>query len=574
MTLFLRAICTGLLAASVSCVTPAMAQTAGQITEDDYSPPLQRMTGSLVFSGAPGLAAPAGADRLSIQLSDVSLQGALPGTGAETEALRRRLTGKRIAVSEIFAAAADLEAAYAREGYVLARVVIPAQTLVDGGALRLSVVNGFVEKIDTAAVPPALRGRIAGLTDPLIGRPGLRMNEIERRLLLAGDVFGVALGSALSQGGEPGGTVIILDPQFRSTTGFVGFDNTYSDRLGPLNLSAGVELNGWLGRGEVFYFRASGNPGGGSDGWFSENPRLRTIAGGAVFPIGNDGLTFGIEAANSRTKPETSGATTTSEFERVSLRLFYPVIRTVKRNLSVQAALDIQSDRQDLVTGIGDFGLYLDKTRVLRLSADAFRQFDDGGALDAGIILSAGFDGLGARSAADVGLGVPLSRDGADADFRKLEVSFRYRRPLAGNWGISLSGQAQTSFGEPLLSGEQFGITTSQGLSAFDQGDLSGDSGWLVRGEVSRSFQTEAYGKPLLINPYLFAAAGEVKLENPTALERPSIAASSFGLGVDLLLVRDPRFSSASLRVEYGKGNRNDDGEDPERFTIVGSFRF
>ncbi|MEF9604983.1 hypothetical protein O4J55_22735, partial [Paracoccus sp. PXZ] len=51
--------------------------TASQITQDSYQPPMQRLSGSVVFSGSPGLAAPAGADRLSIQLTDVRVEGAL-----------------------------------------------------------------------------------------------------------------------------------------------------------------------------------------------------------------------------------------------------------------------------------------------------------------------------------------------------------------------------------------------------------------------------------------------------------------------------------------------------------------
>ncbi|HWL56718.1 MAG TPA: ShlB/FhaC/HecB family hemolysin secretion/activation protein, partial [Paracoccus sp. (in: a-proteobacteria)] len=90
----------------------ALAQTASQVTKPSYQPPLQRMTGSLVFSGAPGLAAPEGADRLSVQLSGVSVDGALPGGEAAVDRMRQRLTGKRVPVSEIFTAASDLEAAY------------------------------------------------------------------------------------------------------------------------------------------------------------------------------------------------------------------------------------------------------------------------------------------------------------------------------------------------------------------------------------------------------------------------------------------------------------------------------
>ncbi|UFS65771.1 ShlB/FhaC/HecB family hemolysin secretion/activation protein [Paracoccus denitrificans] len=553
---------------------PARTQTAGQITQDSYQPPMQRLSGSVVFSGSPGLAAPPGADRLSIRLADVRVEGALPGSEAEVAALRQRLTGKRIAVSEIFAAASDLEAAYVRNGYVLSRVVIPAQTLEDGGALRLTVVSGFVERIDSSAAPPGLRARLDAMTAPLVDRPTLRLPDIERRLLLAGDMFGVALGSALSTGARPGGTIIILNPQFRSVTGFVGLDNSFSRELGRWNLSAGVELNNQLGRGEVFYLRASGHPRLGDDGYFSDRPQLRTLAGGAVLPLGHDGLTFGIEAASSRTGPDTGAVATASDFDRLSFRLFYPVVRSVKRNISVTAALDLQRDRQDLETGAGDFGLYKDRTRVLRLTGEGNWQLSDQSALRMAAVLSLGLDALGARSAAEATPALPLSRDGADADFRKLELSFRYDRDFRQDWSLALSGQAQSAFGDPLLSSEQFGIASTEGLSAFDLGSLSGDSGWFLRGEVARHFPAQGFGRPLVVSPYVFAAVGAVNLENPSADEAARIKATSFGIGVDLRLIRDPSYSSALIRFEYGKGNRDDGQEDPSRFTIVSSYRF
>ncbi len=553
---------------------PARTQTASQITQDSYQPPMQRLSGAVVFSGSPGLAAPQGADRLSIQLADVRVEGALPGNEAEIASLRQRLIGKRIAVSEIFAAASDLEAAYVRNGYVLSRVVIPAQTLEDGGALRLTIVSGFVEKIDTSAAPPALRARLDAMTAPLIDRPTLRLPDIERRLLLAGDMFGVALGSALSTGARPGGTVIILNPQFRSVTGFVGLDNSFSSELGRWNLSAGVELNNQLGRGEVFYLRASGHPQLGDEGYLSDRPQLRTLAGGAVFPLGNDGLTFGVEAANSKTGPDSGAVATASDFDRLSLRLFYPVVRSVKRNISVTGALDLQRDRQDLETSVGDFGLYKDRTRVLRLTGEGNWQLSDNSALRMAAVLSVGLNALGARTAADATPAMPLSRDGADADFHKLELSFRYDRDFHRDWSLALSGQAQSAFGDPLWSSEQFGIASTEGLSAFDLGSLSGDSGWFVRGEVARHFPTQGLGHPVVVSPYVFAAVGAVNLENPSADEAARTKATSFGIGVDLRLIRDPSYSSALVRFEYGKGSRDDGQEDPERFTIISSYRF
>ncbi len=51
------------------------------------------------------------------------------------------------------------------------RVVLPAQQLRDGGDVRLRVVDGLVERVDAAALPPEIRGRIEAVLAPWSGDP-------------------------------------------------------------------------------------------------------------------------------------------------------------------------------------------------------------------------------------------------------------------------------------------------------------------------------------------------------------------------------------------------------------------
>lgn len=58
---------------------------------------------------------------------------------------------------------------------MLVRVVIPQQSLRNGERLRLVVVNGFIERLDTAAIPEPVRGRINRVIRPLTGRCSLKL---------------------------------------------------------------------------------------------------------------------------------------------------------------------------------------------------------------------------------------------------------------------------------------------------------------------------------------------------------------------------------------------------------------
>ena len=79
---------------------------------------------------------------------------------------------------------------------------------------------------------------------------------------------------------------------------------------------------------------------------------------------------------------------------------------------------------------------------------------------------------------------------------------------------------------------------------------------------------------PVLVSPYIFAAYGDVSLKQPTALETADLSATSFGIGVEINTLTKSNYSSATLRIEYARGTRDDDQPDNNRFSIQGSIRF
>ena len=491
----------------LSLMSPsAKAQTASSVTPESFQPPLRNLSGAVVFTGQAGTQAPPGSEQIGITLSGVAIDGAFPQMAAANAAFQARLTRGRIPVSELFDATSELEASYAKSGFALARVVLPQQALRDGGTLRVEVVDGFVETVDTSRVPPEIRRRIENLTGPLVGQKNLTMTELERQLLLAGDVSGVALGSALATGQRPGGTVIALDPQYRKVTGFVGFDNfapadlgsIAPDDLNGLVLNSGIELNSPFGYGETLYGRFSASP----EQVFSDDPRYRILAFGAMVPVGSSGLAFNLEVTSSDTTPDNDDVPTRSDFDRQSLRVIYPWIRSRKMNLTSQFMIDRQRDKQELRDF--DLPIFKDQITVLRAATTLSYTHDDGNLSEGGLILSRGVDALGARTREDAEGGTPLSRQGADAEFTKLSGSFMHQRAIRNRFGLALTGRFQTSFGDPLLTSEQFSIAGPGELSAFDTGALRGDSGWVVRAELSDPRNIQLRGTPLTLSPYLF----------------------------------------------------------------------
>lgn len=558
-------------AGAAQVAAQAQAPTASQITPDTLQPPLQRLNGAVEFTGRAGTQAPPGSESIGITLSAVNLEGGLPQLAAENAAFEAQLTRGRIPVSELFEATADLEAAYAREGFVLSRVILPQQRLRDGGRLRVVVVNGFIEEVDTSNVPENTRARIDRLTEPLVGKPGLTREELERQLLLAGDTPGTALKSALGPGEEEGGARILLDPEFRPVTGFVGFGNPNSDELGEESFNVGIELNSPFRFGETIYLRASGAP----QQFFSDDPRSRILAGGVVLPLGFTGLTFNAEITNSRTTPDNTAVPTASEFDRTSLRLSYPFRRSRQLNITGQVAVDFQSDDQEFLGLDVPVELFRDEVTVLRLGGNVSYFHENDAVSEGGLTLSRGVDAFGARTAADAAAsGVPLSRAGADATFTKLVGFFSHRRALSDNLALSVNGRFQSSFGDALINSEQFSMVGAGELSTFDSGTLRGDSGWVVRSELSTQAVVNLGQTPLLLSPYVFAGIGQVTFEEPTAIEQRRTEGVAYGIGMDLFAQTNSSFRSNSIRIELGRGERDDGISDDTRFTISGNFRY
>lgn len=553
----------------------AFAQTASQITPPSFRPPPQADTAGVSIPEGSGLEAPAGAEKLRVKLADVRVEGGLPDMAEATRKIIASLAHRTVTAAEIFAAARALETEYGRAGYALVRVVLPAQKLNAGARLRLVVVDGFLERIDTSNLPERLRGRVEATLAPLVGQKSIKLSAIERKLLLAGDTPGARLRSTLQAGSVKGASVLVIDGKYRPLGGQVTSDNSLSPSLQRWSTGVGVDFNSLLGLGELVYLRLGGYPDGGENGLFTDDPRNRNYAAGIVVPIGYDGLTLNLEATRTRANPtaEPGALDFGSAFERYSARIRYPWIRSRALTISTEVSFDVQNDTLDAVTPIS-LPIAEDRLRIARLGLDGTWFTPLGGVFIGNVVASFGIDGLGARSAADATPLLPLSRQGADAAFQKLEISASYSQPLMEHLGLDLFARVQTSFGKPLLQSEQIGLVGPNGLSSFDAGALQGDSGYVLRGQFSSPWFVPLSRGMVSLAPYVFGAIGQVRLEMPTALESASILGASYGLGlkIDTALASNP--TSTSLTLEWGRQHRDDHLPTSDRFSLSGAMQF
>ncbi len=415
------------------CVTalPAFAQTASQITDDSYAPDVIQSSGYGVrIVGGSGQATPAGAEKLQITPSKLNVDGGMPEMAEDTAAIEAQIAGKRVTAADLFKAARDLEAAYARAGFILTRVSVPPQTINDGQPLRLTVTYGFIESVDNSALSDRIGRHVARLLAPLVGQKGVTRQQIERQLLLAGDTPGLMLRSVLKAGKTPGGAIIVVEGKHDLVTSTVMVDNGYSSELGTAHVTYGADLNSPTGHGEVIYARVGGYPGGAGGSIFDSLPRSRQLVAGFSVPLGTRGYWLNMEAVDSRTNAKSDQSYSLPDhYQRLSARLGYHWLRSRNANLATQLSFDVSRELQQLeMSGsLSDFSE--DQLRVLRLVQQGDIYLSDNSHLSGSVTLSQGLDVLGAREGT---ASVPLSRDGAAPDFTKLGLEARFQQAFGG----------------------------------------------------------------------------------------------------------------------------------------------
>ncbi|MEO2038152.1 MAG: ShlB/FhaC/HecB family hemolysin secretion/activation protein [Martelella sp.] len=188
--------------------------------------------------------------------------------------------------------------------------------------------------------------------------------------------------------------------------------------------------------------------------------------------------------------------------------------------------------------------------------------------------LSLGLDGLGAYQPTAT---LPMSRDGAEPDFQKLKAEGSYLRPLGELFNLSLTAQVQTSFGKPLASSEQMGLGGLNWVSAYMVSEIEADTGAAMRSELAypitfRPFKSHT-GFAVSAAPYVFAAGGIAKIEQPTALEDEITRAGAVGLGIRFAAAEIDSPYSGSLTLEYAHGASNADRQ-ANRFNLSFVSRF
>lgn len=491
---------------------------------------------------------PNGSDALIVTLGDVYVEGVFPRLKLQVEAITKSLRGQHVSLAEVYAAAARIEALHAQNGYVLARVSVPPQTLTDGAALKLLVTDGYIEDIEASNLPKRIQSPIHARAGKLVGRRQLKFGDIETLLMRTSDLPGLALRSTLMRGDQPGGAKLVLEGQQSLISGSFSLDNQVPSSLGGWDGTLQIALNSAFGLGEQIYgFASSGYQ---VNQIFDANPRERVLGTGLVMPLGIGALSLNPELTFARTTPTPpAGApATTSQLRRLSLRASGTFAR--KRNMQAGVTMTIEQ-LEEVSTPIGfSTAIGLDRYMAARLSG-SMTIYGASSSLAINAQFSQGLGDVGAiGDAAPYGSGSSYTRQGATPSFSKASLSLRSSTALGHGLSLTLSAKGQTNFGQSLFRAEQLLLEGDDGLSAYVGGSTALDMGGSARGEISLSARSGLADRSALIfAPYIFASIGAGRLQNPTAVEQRNFSATNWGVGLRATLTK-----KLTLGFEFARG--------------------
>ena len=312
-----------------------VAPDAGSLRQQIEQP---RAVPALPAPPPPGVSTPAeirshGGPRLTVQrfrlsgnslLNDEQLAPALAAfVGQETDfaGLRR---------------AADAVAAAYRQAGWLVRVLLPEQD-VSGGVVHLQVVEARYAGLRFEGPAPQRISREALAAyiqqQQREGEP-LNADLLDRALLLADDLPGVGVAGTLAPGQAEGETTLVLQTSDEPLVyGDVGLDNTGPRATGSTRVTATLNLNSPLGRGDFASLNLMHSRG-------SDYGRL-----GLTLPVGRDGLRLGLSGSAMRYKVIAGpGAATTAPIQGSSSSIGVdwnqPLLRERLRNLYFTGGLE------------------------------------------------------------------------------------------------------------------------------------------------------------------------------------------------------------------------------------------
>jgi len=432
--------------------------------------------------------------------------------------------GKDLTLGELETYARRVTQYFREQGYLVARAVIPAQT-IEHGKVEMTVLVGQYGKIKVENHSALQQNAAERILGPLKSGSYIQKDTLERVLLLLNDTDGIKSKATLTAGDAPGTSNLIVKLTDTSkTTGQAYIDNHGSRYTGKNRLGFNYNLHNLSGQGDnamIGIIRAKDMDD------YSINYQLPTGGQGAKLGIGysRSHYTLGEDFASL----DASGiAKTTSIYES------FTFTRSRDFNLTGRIGFDYK-ELEDTIDYFSSDSRKTNHIWNVSLQGDSRDNFGKGGYNSFGLTFSSGHLTMDSANA--------ITNDASAntaGDYNKTNLTLYRVQGMNNRLNLHLSFTGQL-VNKNLDSSEKLSLGGPSGVRAYPVNEASGDEGYVATSELRWN----------LPNPNVqlttFVDCGHVTLnKKPWTTENNGRTLAGYGLGFVF-----SRPGDYALRLDY-----------------------
>lgn len=513
---------------SMLCASNAMAQlpesalstaepgrVSEQLQQDNIFP---SVSPEITVKEGDAQVAPRGAENIRLNLKGLNIRGVTAYSEPELSPVYSGEVGQNITLADVYRIANQLKLKYRNDGYLLAQVVVPPQT-IDNGVVELQVVEGTIDSVVVQGDDTLSNGLIQQYADQMALRGALNSKQLERQLLLINDLPGVSARSVLSPSTNMTGaadlTIIVERDPFDA---LIGINNYGSRYLGQIQTSAAGTLNNLTGRNDSLTAQVVVAPHDYELGYFALSYML---------PVNEYGTRLNVFGSHTDTDPGFDLAQFDVEGQSTfaSISLEHPFVRSRAQNLYGRVLFDWRDAK---TTNNLPEPTREDNIRAIRAGAryDFLDTFLGVGVNSLDLELAHGIDIFGASDDNDQ----DLTRASGDPDFFKINAEVQRLQRITNNINLLFAGQGQWS-NDALLASEEFGVGGINIGRAYDPSEIVGDDG--ISGKIELQWNDPIQWSAVdTYQVFTFFDAGRVWNKDATTSSEKRNTATSTGLGI------------------------------------------
>ncbi|MCX7261227.1 MAG: ShlB/FhaC/HecB family hemolysin secretion/activation protein [Burkholderiales bacterium] len=388
----------------------------------------------------------------------------------ELQAALAPLTGRPLDFARLQSSTLLVANLYRSKGWVV-QTVLPGQD-VDKGTVTIEIV----EAVFGQTLVSGASGTLVSKEDVLRifehqqqAGQFLNINAIDRALLLADDLPGIAVSGALAQGVKAGQTDLILQMADEpKVTANVSTDNTGAVSTGSRRLMVGLNMNSPTSRGDALninrmisegseYFRFAYGLPLGSNGW--------------RVGLNTSQLKYNLISAAYKDLNALGNSTTTG------LELSHPWVRT--RGFNLNTNLSVDKKEYDNSSSGATTSAYKNTPMTLTLNGNSFDSLGEGGANSFSWAMTSGKLNLDGSPTQGSDAVTTQSAGG----YKKIRYAFSRQQQLASS--LSLYGTFSGQWANKNLdSSEKFYLGGSSGVRAYPSSEAGGTLGQMLNIEL------------------------------------------------------------------------------------------